>query len=326
MSAKAKRLTVAGKSYSCEPGETVLDALLRQNVAVPFACRQQICKSCIMRSLNVPPPAESQKTLKDTLKSKNYFLSCACIPEQDMEIAQPESLTMQVAAQVRQIEYLSKDIIAVLLQCETYVNYAAGQSIVLMNQDRVGKSYFITSPSSQKEQGLIEIHVPIVEDGYFSDWIKEDLKQGDTVYISCPMGQSFYIPKDLEQPLLLIGIDVGLSPLIGVMQDALENNHLAPVHLFHGVKTQDRFYLVEDLREVMGYRPSFHYYPCVEEMNGSGKGFYQGQAHKVALKMLPDLTGWRIFICGKSETLKVAQREAYLAGATTKDIYAIFIS
>ncbi|MFI3218349.1 MAG: 2Fe-2S iron-sulfur cluster binding domain-containing protein [Methylococcales bacterium] len=81
MTSKAKRLTVSGKSYSCEHNETVLDALLRQKVPVPYACRQQICKSCIMRSLNAPPPIEAQKTLRDTLKSKNYFLACACIPE-----------------------------------------------------------------------------------------------------------------------------------------------------------------------------------------------------------------------------------------------------
>ncbi len=326
MSAKAKRLTVGGKAYNCEPEETVLDALLRQKAPLPYACRQQICKMCAMRSLNVAPPAESQKVLKDTLKAKNYFLACACIPEQDMDIALPEALTVQVAATVTNIDVLSDKVIALLLQSERQVNYAAGQSIVLMNQDRIGKNYFITSSTSQKENCLIEIHVPLVEDSFFSDWVKDELQKGELVYISCPMGQNFYVPNRLDQPILLIGIDEGLSPLIGIMQDALENDHTAPIYLFHGVTSADRLYLGADLREITQYRPNFHYCPCIENPDMQAKDFYQGQAHKVALKMMPDLTGWRVFVCGKSEAVKTAQKEIYLAGASTKDIYAIFMS
>lgn len=326
MSAKAKRLTVDGKAYNCEPGETVLDALLRQKAPVPHACRQQICKSCVMRSLSCSPPPESQKTLKDTLKAKNYFLSCGCVPTQDMELALPESLTVQVAAKVSGIEYLSEEIIAILLQCETQVNYSAGQAIVLMNSDKIGKNYFITSSSSQKENNLIEIHVPLVKDGYFSEWVRDELKEGDIVYVSCPMGQSFYVPGNLEQPLLLIGVEAGLSPLIGIMQDALENQHTGAIYLFHGVEKIEQLYLAEDLRELTEYHLNLRYYPCILNEPVNRKGFYQGHAHKVALEMLPDLSGWRAFVCGKTEIVKTAQKEIYLAGTSTKDLYPIFMS
>jgi NAD(P)H-flavin reductase len=325
MFTNTKTLTVAGKAYSCQPEETVLDALIRQKVPVPYACRQQVCNSCMMRSLNAPPPLAAQTTLKDTLKSKNYFLACACIPERDMDIALPEALSIQVNAQVNSIDHLNESIIAILLQCESHVNYTAGQSIMLMNQDKMGKNYYITSPTSLKEDGLIEIHIPLVKDGYFSEWVRSELKEGDTVSISCPLGQSFYVANNMEQPLLLIGFGLGLSPLIGIMQDALENGHTAPIYLFHGVQTKDQLYLTDDLHEITEYHPNFHYIPCIENEPIVDKGFYQGQAHKVALKMLPDLTEWRAFICGLSDIVKISQKKIYLAGASTKDIYAIFM-
>ena len=197
---------------------------------------------------------------------------------------------------------------------------------MLMNQDKTGKNYYITSPTSLKEDGLIEVHIPLVPDGYFSEWVSSELQEGDTVSISCPMGQSFYVPNNIGQPLLLIGIGLGLSPLIGIMQDAIENGHTAAIYLFHGVQTKSELYLEDDLREITEYQPNFHYIPCIENQTVVDKGFYQGQAHKVALKMLPDLSEWRAFICGKSDIVKISQKEIYLAGASTKDIYAIFMS
>ena len=38
-----------GAVYDCGQSETVLEALLRQDAAVPFSCRNGICLTCMMR-------------------------------------------------------------------------------------------------------------------------------------------------------------------------------------------------------------------------------------------------------------------------------------
>jgi ferredoxin len=43
------QLLLGGNIYTCQPGETVLDALLRQGVSIPHDCRKQICLTCLMR-------------------------------------------------------------------------------------------------------------------------------------------------------------------------------------------------------------------------------------------------------------------------------------
>src|ERR1700739_701642 len=97
----SRQLLLNGKIYECRAGETVLDALLRQNVGVKYACRRQVCMSCIMRSLSGAPPPASQLNLKETLRLQNSFFACGCYPERDMEIALPqESIVHQVSAEV----------------------------------------------------------------------------------------------------------------------------------------------------------------------------------------------------------------------------------
>jgi ferredoxin len=113
---KPSNLLFNGQIYQCQPEETVLDALLRQKVEVPYSCKKQICMTCMMQSLNGPPPIKSQRNLKETLQRQNNFLACACIPERDMEIAlNHETLTRQVSAQVVEMNRLSQSMLGIQL-------------------------------------------------------------------------------------------------------------------------------------------------------------------------------------------------------------------
>ncbi|MEC4748032.1 2Fe-2S iron-sulfur cluster-binding protein [Methylomicrobium sp. Wu6] len=46
---KVKTLLLNGKTYDCMVGETVLDALIRQKVSVPYSCMKQTCMSCMIK-------------------------------------------------------------------------------------------------------------------------------------------------------------------------------------------------------------------------------------------------------------------------------------
>lgn len=112
-----RQLLLNGKVYDCRAEETVLDALLRQHVDVPYSCRQQVCMSCIMRCLNGSPPSASQINMKQTLRVQNNFLACGCYPERDMEIALPKELVVhQVSAEVMELNRLNSVVLELVLQ------------------------------------------------------------------------------------------------------------------------------------------------------------------------------------------------------------------
>lgn len=316
-------LFLSDKEYSCYPKETVLDALLRQQIDAPYACRQQRCRNCLMRSLNTSPPVESQEGLKETLKAQNYFLACACVPTENMEITLQETVTKEVTAQVIEIEKLNETTLAIFLECDIALNYRAGQTVILMNTEKIGKNYHITSASSKKENRQLEIHIPLIVGSYFSEWIHKELKVNDAVYICGPSGHHFYLTDNLQQPLLFIAEGMGLSPLMGIIEDALESGHKADIYLFHGAKQADQLYLVDDFNELAECCSNFHYYPCV---NVATERYLEGHVDQIALQTLPNLKGYKVFICGQSYFVKNTQREVYLAGAATKEIYSIFLS
>ncbi|MEM9493514.1 MAG: 2Fe-2S iron-sulfur cluster binding domain-containing protein, partial [Myxococcota bacterium] len=56
--------------------ETVLDALQRNGITIPSSCRAGICQSCLVQARSGEVPAAAQVGLKDTWKSRGYFLAC----------------------------------------------------------------------------------------------------------------------------------------------------------------------------------------------------------------------------------------------------------
>ncbi|MEH6558174.1 MAG: 2Fe-2S iron-sulfur cluster binding domain-containing protein [Oceanicoccus sp.] len=86
-------ITLANHSYTVAPGESVLDALLRNNIEVAHTCGTAICKRCIAKAISGDIPDTSQRTLSVDQRSDNLFLVCVCYPTMDMEIELPQTGT-----------------------------------------------------------------------------------------------------------------------------------------------------------------------------------------------------------------------------------------
>ena len=313
-----QKLLFNGRAYNCEPDETVLSALLRQHVDVPYACQKMSCMTCMMHSLSGPAPFASQKNLKETLQLQNNFLACGCFTECDMEIALPnENLTCQVTATVLELKPLSSTVLELMLQRDSPIDYHGGQSVLLLNYEYIGKPFSIASPGSARFRSKLEVHVERIPGGAFSEWMHTKLKIGDRLLVS---GKLFYTPGSPEQPLLLAVWNGGLGALLGLMQDAFEQHHSGPVWLFHGVSQVEDLYYIDELNELAEYFPNFNYVPCVE-FGCDAKYLYQGTILEIMSELTTDLTDWKVFLCGKREQVQQIQRHAYLVGAGMKDIY-----
>ena len=264
-------------------------------------------------------PEKAQVGVKPTLAAQNYFLACSCYPQEDIEVVLPNAAMGKLQAQVTSIEYLNADILGIRIKPSRPFEYRAGQFINLFKDEYTLRSYSLASVPELEDE--LFLNVRKVPNGLMSNWIFDSLKTGDTVTISEASGDCFYVPGNPEQNILLIGTGSGLAPLYGIIRDALLNGHSGKISLYHGSYNAAGFYLIEELRKLAQAHPNFSYVPCVSE-GEAPEGYALGMVLDIALIDNPDLSGWRIFLCGNPDMVRAAQQKTFFAGASMREIFA----
>jgi NAD(P)H-flavin reductase len=152
-------------------------------------------------------------------------------------------------------------------------------------------------------------------------WIFQDLRPGERVEIRGPNGSCFYTEDRPEQPLLLIGTGTGLAPLMGIARDALNKGHTGPIHLYHGTRDPAGLYQKLELEWWATQYQNFQFVPCLSGTEVP-RDCRMGRTEEVAFAEQPDLSGWRVFLCGCPPMVHAAKKRAYLAGAALAEIHA----
>jgi len=298
--------------------ENVLDALLRQGIEIPFSCRSGVCHVCVQQCQHGDIPPVAQKGLAQSLIKEGYFLPCQCVPISDMHIAAPTGLFH--ATLVHSKEMLSPNVCKILLEPPTDFTYKAGQFVNLRRPDGVTRSYSLASLPG--EDYFLELHVQRQDGGIMSNWLIDELQTGDGIDIQNAEGNCHYQAAANGHPLLLIGTGTGMAPLIGIVRDALHNNHKHEIHLYHGGRNTDRFYLHNQLRQLEQSHSNFHYYECVSGNAAPVENTLAGRAHEVAFIQHQNVHNWTVYLAGLAEMVDSGTLLAAKHGASPHDIYS----
>jgi len=312
-------ITYKGESYTCEKDETVLACLLRHRVFVPNACQSGICHSCMMKAVQGTPPEVSQKGLKDTLVAQHHFLACICTPEDDLEVSLYDASKDWILAEVLENSMLNESVIRLRLKPQHALDYRAGQFINLKGLD--GTSIRSYSLASLPSEDYLELHIKRIHNGKVSTYIHDTVAVGDSLNILGALGNCFYTNRNLEQPLLMMGVGTGLAPLYGVLRDALAQGHTGPIHLYHGSLATPGLYYMDELRALSNAHEQLSYHPCV--LHGDApEGGKKGDIQSIVKMDLPDLKGFRVYVCGDPQIVGSIKKQCFMTGASMADIYS----
>ncbi len=302
------------QTLSLKDDETVLDALIREGYEVSYGCRAGVCQSCVMVCDEGEIPLVAQKGLKENQKEMGYFLACQCRPESRLSVSQPDQEKLISEGKVVYKEWLNDHVMCVRI--EVNLDFRAGQYVNLWKDKTLSRSYSIASLPSD---GYIECHIKIYDDGIFSQWIKNELAEGDTLGVQGAMGLCFY-QANREHDLFLSAIGTGLAPVYGIVKDAIRNGHHGKIQLLLGAKHASGFYLINELKRLSEQVDNFELHlVCLE---GQSEDATNHDVYQYAAEKFKALTAYKVFLCGAESFVKKMRRHCFMSGANMADIAA----
>jgi ferredoxin-NADP reductase/ferredoxin len=311
-----------GAAHELEHGESVLGCLLRHGIDIPYFCRSGVCQTCVMKTTQAVPAA-AQIGLKVSQKQLGCFLACVCKPESDITVERCEALRTY-PSRITAVETITADVLRVTLERPAEFDGQAGQFIQLARPgDKLMRPYSI---ASLRGQSLIELHVALLPGGQMSQWLRQ--AQGEAIEFRGPVGDCIYVTGEPERPLLLAGTGTGLSPLLGVVREALAAGHRGEILLIHGARNRDALYAWAELAAMAASAPQLTVMGSVLEAldstssAGTRSAIEQAPIDELAARAAAKLGTARVYLAGNPERVQRMRKQLYLQGVPLARIHA----
>ena len=132
--------------------------------------------------------------------------------------------------------------------------FVAGQYVNLssvINGKEVRRAYSICSAPSS---GDLTVLVKKVENGVFSTFANEQLKAGDLIKVATPEGR-FVLPQAESGHYLFVAAGSGITPVLSMITDCLQNRPNTKLVLVYGNKNQDGTIFKAELENLQAQFP-----------------------------------------------------------------------
>jgi ferredoxin-NAD(P)+ reductase (naphthalene dioxygenase ferredoxin-specific) len=306
-----------------EPGTNLLQALLGAQVPMSYSCLSGRCGTCRCRVLAgevLDGHGAAQRPL-DALDSEvlacQTYLTESCtiqVPEPDEVVVHPAKI---VKATVAAIEPLTHDIQRVLLRPAKPIEFSPGQYVQLQFGPELSRPY---SMAGLCQDGAFEFHVRRVPGGRVSGHIATELKVGDAVKVSGPLG-SAYLRRKHQGPVLCVAGGTGLAPILSILRGMAAEGLDNEVHCYLGVRSPQDIYGLDWLRALQPALPRLKVEVVVA--SGAEAGGHRGGLVTQAIEEdHPDLHGWRAYLCGSPPMVEAATQLVRQRGLSPDHVHA----
>ncbi len=319
------------KKFVVNVDETILEAALYQDVALPYGCQSGGCGACKARiikgeiSYEYEPPGLSPEE-----KSKGYVLLCQAKAISDLLI-QIEELPDHHSIQVRNIpvrverkERLGHDVMGLWLKLPKgeLFEYLAGQYIDIMLRDGRRRSFSIaTAPENFRNTGLLELHLRHVPGGKFTDHVFNEMTDRAMLRIEGPLG-GFYLREDTNRPILMIAGGTGYAPMKAMLEQALARNLDRQIHFYWGVRSPVDLYSSESIGELCREMRNLEFTPVFSDSTANNEGHSRtGFVHSAVAKDYPDLSGFDVYMSGPPPMIEAGKQVFSIQGLPTTQLY-----
>lgn len=308
----------SGHAFDVEEGESVLTAALRQDLVLPYGCRNGACGSCKGKILEgrVDYGVYQKKALTEEEKAQGKALFCQARPLTDLLVeartigAAKDIQIKTLPCRVQRMERLADDVIVLSLKlpANERLQFLAGQYIEFLLKDGSRRSFSMGNAPHDDE--LIRLHVRHVPGGQFTDHVFGKMKERDILRFEGPLG-TFFLREDSPKPIVFVASGTGFAPIKSIIEHAFHKGITRPMVLYWGGRRPKDLYM-NALAEKWAaeHAAQFKYIPVIsdalpEDTWGGRTGF----VHRAVMEDFPDLSGHQVYACGVPVMVDAARRD-----------------
>jgi len=207
----------------------------------------------------------------------------------------------------KKIEYTVDKIISVTATAKTirlkskngYLPpFIAGQYInIAVTAQGVQTSRPYSLSSSPLQRDYYEITVRVKKDGFVSDYLLNELKEGDSLTSGGPSGNFTYNPIFMGNKIVFIAGGSGITPFKSIMEYYSGKNPSSEIHLIYGCADPDDIIFKDTLEELAKAPGVFTHIIISNPPEG-----YQGDTGFITADYIEKCVGnpaeYRYFLCG----------------------------
>ncbi|MGL4317666.1 MAG: flavin reductase family protein [Pseudomonas sp.] len=233
------------------------------------------------------------------LRPLRWLVAHAWLRESDIDGVlawlQPSWRLNRVFARVEGREWVSQDMLALRLRCNGNARgWQAGQHVQLylvLDGVRHSRSYSLTRVGAG---GRIELAIRRQPGGRLSNRLLDHLAVGSALELGA-VGGELHWPEQ-ARGVALLAAGSGITPLLGLLREALARGFSAPVRLLHYVREAGQCAFVDELRQLMLDHPNF----SVSWSLTGAQAPAQFPVGRLRAEHLAGLDGFSLLACGSA--------------------------
>jgi len=319
----------SGHEFDTVPGETLLEAALREGFHLPYSCRNGACGTCKGRILSgtVSHREYEAKALSADEKAAGLALFCRAVPEgpvviEAREIGAARDIVIKVLpCRVARMEKLAPDVMRLFLKLpqKERLQFLAGQYIDILLRD--GKRRGFSLANAPVDDEFLELHIRHVPGGLFSGHVFETMTERALLRFEGPLG-TFFLREESTAPAILMAGGTGFAPMKAIIEQALHGGSERPLHLYWGARSRVDLYLHDLATGWAREYPHFHYTPVLSEPKADDQWEGRtGYVHDAVASDWPRLDGHEVYASGPPQMIASARTLFAAQGLREQDLY-----
>ena len=245
-------------AFDTAPGETILDAGLRNGIALPYECGSGTCGTCRARRLagdvhDLWPEAPGRRLLKT---EAGELLMCQTVARSECELEVPVKVEPmpdgacvpgRLAGVLRSWTALTHDVVRFDLELDRPLAFEAGQFVLIGVEGIAGRRAY-SMVNYERPASRLRFVVKKKPGGRVSEWLFGSGAEGATLALFGPLGAATFTPE-VDRHLLCVAGGSGIAGLMSILARASAAGHFERRrgHVFFGVRTPRDLFFVDEL-------------------------------------------------------------------------------